>query len=209
MNREVIFAVRYNKTVVGEGHGAWYSITNLNDDNNRTETLKHLYDNTEDTRAALLEYVKVPGVNTCLMKKFYDTRDESTRQYGPDNILIRYADVVLMYAEALNEVSYSSSRESEALKALNMIRTRAGLNPIDIADVPTQDDFRKALMLERQKEFPYEGQRWFDSIRLGGAIEAAASDGKQIQQYQFLYPIPSSEIERINNTDLLWQNPGY
>lgn len=209
MNREVIFAVRYNKTVVGEGHGAWYSITNLYDDNNRTETLKHLYDNTEDTRAALLEYVKVPGVNTCLMKKFYDTRDESTRQYGPDNILIRYADVVLMYAEALNEVSYSSSRESEALKALNMIRTRAGVNPIDIADVPTQDDFRKAVMLERQKEFPYEGQRWFDSIRLGGAIEAAASDGKQIQQYQFLYPIPSSEIERINNTDLLWQNPGY
>jgi len=209
MNREVIFAVRYNKSVVGEGHGAWYSITNLTDDNNRTNTLNHLYDGTDDARAALIEYVSVPGVNTCLMRKFYDTRDASTRQYGPDNILIRYADVVLMYAEALNEVSYSSAADSEALKALNLVHTRAGLTPIDIADVPDQGAFRKAVMLERQKEFPYEGHRWFDSVRLDGAKEAAAADGKSISDYQLVYPIPSSEIERINNPDLLWQNPGY
>lgn len=209
MNREVIFAVRYNKTVVGEGHGAWYSLTNLTDDNNRTVTLSNLYNGTNDARADLLEYVKVPGVNTCLMRKFYDTRDESTRQYGSDNILIRYADVVLMYAEALNEVAYSASPDSEALKVLNQVHTRAGLSPIDIADVPSQDDFRKAVMLERQKEFPYEGHRWFDSVRLGGAKEAANAEGKSISDYQLLYPIPLSEIERINNTDILWQNPGY
>lgn len=209
MNREVIFAVRYNKSVVGEGHGAWYSITNATDDNNRTNILKTLYDGTDDARAGLLEYVKVPGVNVHLMRKFYDTRDESTMQYGPDNILIRYADVVLMYAEALNEVSYSNDQNSEALKALNMVHTRAGLPTIDIADLPSQDAFRKAVMLERQKEFPYEGHRWFDSVRLGGAKEAAAAEGKTIQDYQFLYPIPSSEIERINNSALLWQNPGY
>ncbi|MDE5635924.1 MAG: RagB/SusD family nutrient uptake outer membrane protein, partial [Muribaculaceae bacterium] len=89
------------------------------------------------------------------------------------------------------------------------VHTRAGLTPVDISDVPSQADFRKAVMLERQKEFPYEGHRWFDSVRLGGAKEAAAADGKPIQEYQYLYPIPSSEIERINNTDLLWQNPGY
>lgn len=209
MNREIIFAVRYNKTVVGEGHGAWYSLTNATDDNNRTNTLNTLYDGTTDTRAALLEFVKVPGVNVHLMRKFYDTRDESTMQYGPDNILIRYADVVLMYAEALNEVAYSNDQNSEALKALNMVHTRAGLPTIDIADLPSQDAFRKAVMLERQKEFPYEGHRWFDSVRLGGAKEAAAAEGKTIQDYQFLYPIPSSEIERINNSALLWQNPGY
>lgn len=209
MNREIIFAVRYNKTIVGEGHGAWYSLTNLTDDNNRTDALNHLYDGTDDDRADLLEYLQVPGVNTCLMRKFYDTRDESTRQYGSDNILIRYSDVVLMYAEALNEVAYSGSQDSEALKALNMVHTRAGLTPIDIADVPSHDEFRKAILLERQKEFPYEGHRWFDSVRLGGAIEAAAADGKSINDYQLLYPIPLSEIERINNTDILWRNPGY
>lgn len=209
MNREIIFAVRYNKTVVGEGHGAWYSLTNVTDDNNRTNTLNTLYDGTTDARADLLEFVKVPGVNVYLMRKFYDTRDESTKQYGNDNILIRYADVVLMYAEALNEVAYSNDQNSEALKALNMVHTRAGLPTIDIADLPSQDAFRKAVMLERQKEFPYEGHRWFDSVRLGGAKEAAAAEGKTIQDYQFLYPIPSSEIERINNSALLWQNPGY
>ncbi len=209
MNREVIFAVRYNKTVVGEGHGTWYSITNLTDDTNRSNTLLHLYDGTNDERAELLEYVKVPGVNTCLMRKFYDTRDESTSQYGSDNILIRYADVVLMYAEALNEIGYSGSQDSPALAALNSVHTRAGLNPIDISDVPNQDAFRKAIMLERQKEFPYEGHRWFDSIRLGGAIEAALADGKSINEYQLLYPIPISEIERINNPLILWQNNGY
>ncbi|WP_367276195.1 RagB/SusD family nutrient uptake outer membrane protein [uncultured Duncaniella sp.] len=209
MNREIIFAVRYNKTVVGEGHGAWYSITNATDDNNRTTTLSHLYDGTNDDRAGLLEYVKVPGVNTYLMRKFYDTRDESTKQYGADNILLRYSDVVLMYAEALNEVNYEGTADSKALAALNMVHTRAGLNPIDIADVPSQESFRKTVMLERQKEFPYEGHRWFDSIRLGGAIEAAAADGKEIQQYQFLYPIPESELERINDKTLMWQNPGY
>ncbi len=209
MNREVIFAVRYNKSVVGEGHGTWYSITNLTDDTNRSNTLIHLYDGTNDARAELLEYVKVPGVNTCLMRKFFDTRDESTRQYGSDNILIRYADVVLMYAEALNEIGYSGSPESPALAALNSVHTRAGLNPIDISDVPNQDAFRRAIMLERQKEFPYEGHRWFDSIRLGGAIEAALVDGKSINEYQLLYPIPMSEIERINNPAILWQNNGY
>ena len=90
-----------------------------------------------------------------------------------------------------------------------MVHTRAGLPVIDIADLPSQDAFRKAVMLERQKEFPYEGHRWFDSVRLGGAVEAAAAEGKTIQDYQLLYPIPSSEIERINNSALLWQNPGY
>ncbi len=209
MNREIIFAVRYNKSVVGEGHGAWYSITNASDDNNRTNTLKTLYDGTNDARADLLDFVQVPGVNAFLMRKFFDTRDESTKQYGPDNILIRYADVLLMYAEALNEVAYSNDQNSPALAALNQVHQRANLPALDIADLPSQDAFRKAVMLERQKEFPYEGHRWFDSVRLGGAKEAAAAEGKSIQDYQLLYPIPSSEIERINDTSLVWQNPGY
>ena len=208
MNAEIIFAIRYNKQEVGEGHGAWYSITNLTDETNRTATLNHLY-STNDQRAALLEYVQVPGVKVCLMRKFYDTRDATTSQYGCDNIILRYADVLLMYAEALNEVGYNGSQTAPATVALNAVHTRAGLTPIDITSVPDQASFRKAVMLERQKEFPYEGQRWFDSVRLGGAQEAAAAEGHTIQQYQFLFPIPTSELERINNESIMWQNPGY
>lgn len=207
-NNEIIFSLRFNKAVVGEGHGYWYSITNLTDDTNQTEVLKKLYDAT-DTRKALIEYVKVPGVNTCLMRKFFDTPDPTNNTVGNDQILIRYADVLLMYAEALNEIAYSADSNSPALKALNEVHTRAGLDPIDIADLPDQTAFRKAIMLERQKEFPYEGQRWFDVIRMGGAIEAMRVDGHDIQSYQFLYGIPTTELERINNTSLLWQNPGY
>ena len=208
MNDEIIFAVRYNKEIVGEGHGAWYSITNLTDETNRTATLVNLY-STDDKRAAMLEYVQVPGVKVCLMRKFYDTRDATTSQYGPDNIILRYADVLLMYAEALNEVQYNGSQTSPAMVALNAVHTRAGLAAIDIADLPDQAAFRKAVMLERQKEFPYEGQRWFDSVRLGGAQEAAAAEGHAIQQYQLLFPIRTTELERINNESIMWQNPGY
>lgn len=207
-NNEIIFSLRFNKAVVGEGHGYWYSITNLTDDNNQTEVLKKLYDPT-DTRKALIEYVKVPGVNTCLMRKFFDTPDPTNNTVGNDQILIRYADVLLLYAEALNEVAYSTNPASPALKALNDVHTRAGLDPLEVADLPDQAAFRKAIMLERQKEFPYEGQRWFDLVRMGGAIEAMKADGHDIQSYQFLYGIPTTELERINNTSLLWQNPGY
>ncbi|MBQ8486017.1 MAG: RagB/SusD family nutrient uptake outer membrane protein [Bacteroidaceae bacterium] len=208
MNDEIIFAIRYNKEVVGEGHGAWYSITNLSDETNRTATLNNLY-SADDKRSAMLEYVQVPGVKVCLMRKFFDTRDATTLQYGPDNIILRYADVLLMYAEALNEVQYNGSQTSPAMAALNAVHTRAGLAEIDIATLPDQATFRKAVMLERQKEFPYEGQRWFDSVRLGGAQDAAAAEGHTIQQYQMLFPIPTTELERINNESLMWQNPGY
>ena len=208
LNNEIIFAIHYNKEVVGEGHGAWYSITNLSDETNRTASLNNLY-SADDKRSAMLEYVEVPGVKVCLMRKFYDTRDATTLQYGADNIILRYADVLLMYAEALNEIQYNGSQTSPAMVSLNAVHTRAGLPAIDISELPDQAAFRKAILLERQKEFPYEGQRWFDSVRLGGAQEAASNEGHTIQQYQMLFPIPTTELERINDVSLMWQNPGY
>lgn len=208
MNGEIIFAIRFNKTVVDEGHGAWFSISNLTDNSGQSPVLKSLYGE-DDARRALIEYQKVPDVQLYLMKKFFDTRDATTLQYGNDQILLRYADVLLLYAEALNEVGYDGSSASPALEALNAVHTRAGLDPLNITDLPDQDAFRRAVCLERQKEFPYEGQRWFDLVRMGYAKEAMAAEGHAIQDYQLLYPIPNTELERINNTSLLWQNPGY
>lgn len=208
MNAEIIWAIRYNKEVVGEGHGAWYSIANLTDDANQTSVLKSLYD-ARDARKALIEYVQVPGIKVCLPRKLYDTQDSSTKQYGNDFIVLRYADVLLMYAEALNELGYDASQDSPALAALNQVHTRAGLDPLNITDIPDQTAFRKAVMLERQMEFPYEGHRWFDAVRMGGAQEAAAAEGHSIEEFRYLFPIPTTELERINNKALLWQNPGY
>ena len=83
MNGEVIFAIRFNKTVVDEGHGAWFSISNLTDNSGQSPVLKSLYGE-DDARRALIEYQKVPDVQLYLMKKFFDTRDATTLQYGND-----------------------------------------------------------------------------------------------------------------------------
>ena len=207
MNDEIIFAVRFNKDVEGEGHGYWFSIINLTDDTNQTKSLKECYKD-GDKRKNLITYVKVED-KVCVMNKFKDVKSATYNTVGNDQIILRYADVLLMYAEALNEISYSNLQNSEAMVALNAVHTRAGLSPLQIAELPDQDSFRKAIMLERQQEFPYEGQRWFDLVRMGGAKEAMKAEGHIIQDYQYLYPIPKTELERINNTELLWQNTGY
>ena len=160
-----------------------------------------------DKRKDLITYVKVED-KVCVMNKFKDLKSATYNTVGNDQIILRYADVLLMYAEALNEISYSNSQTSDAMVALNAVHTRAGLSPVQITELADQDSFRKAIMLERQQEFPYEGHRWFDLVRMGGAKEAMKAEGHTIQDFQFLYPIPKTELERINNTELLWQNPG-
>lgn len=144
-----------------------------------------------------------------VLKKFKDTKSATYNTVGNDQIVLRYADVLLMYAEALNEIEYSNSQTSDAMNALNSVHMRSCSSSIQIADLPDKDSFRKAIMLERQREFPYEGHRWFDLVRMGGAKDAMKAEGHEIQDYQFLYPIPKTELERVNNEKLLWQNPGY
>lgn len=128
---------------------------------------------------------------------------------GNDQILLRYADVLLMYAEALNEIGYDASEGSVALKQLNDVRERAGLGKLSNVDLPDQSSFRRAILDERQREFPYEGHRWYDLVRMGLAKEVMRNEGFDIQDYQLLFPIPQNEIEKIGNTEILWQNPGY
>lgn len=207
MNNEIIFAIRFNKEVEGEGHGYWFSIINLSDDTNQTKALQECY-TADDKRKAMIEYVKVED-KVCVMNKFKDVKSATYNTVGNDQIILRYADVLLMYAEALNEIGYSNSQNSEAMAALNEVHTRSCESPLQITDLPDKDSFRKAILLERQREFPYEGQRWFDLVRMGGAKEAMKVEGHEIDEFQFVYPIPKTELERVNNEDLLWQNPGY
>lgn len=207
MNKEIIFAVRFNKTIPSESHGAWFSIGNLTDDTNQTTSLLNAFED-GDKRKDMITYQQSDN-NLYLIKKSFDTRDASTRQLGNDQIIFRYADVLLMYAEALNEISYSNSQNSEQFKAINQIRQRAGVDDLLITNMPDKESFRRAIMLERQREFPYEGHRWFDLVRMGYAKEIMAQNGHQIQDYQLVYPIPQTAIERINNEDLMWQNTGY
>jgi hypothetical protein len=206
-NREIIFAVKFNKDVVGEGHGYWYSTSNTVNATLPSPQLLACY-LVGDLRKELITYTLAES-NVYVFKKFYDAKNATTNNVGNDQILLRYADVLLMYAEALNEIAYSNSPTSPALQSLNEVHTRAGLPPIDISTLSNQESFRRAIMVERQQEFPYEGHRWFDLVRMGYAHEVMASIGHDIDEYQLLFPIPKTEIERINNLDLLWQNPRY
>ena len=105
---------------------------------------------------------------------------------GPDHdwIELRLGDIILLYAEALNE----NGKTSEALTDLNKIRTRAGLAN---STATTQTEVRKAIQDERRLELAFEGQRWFDLVRTG---TVAAEMGQTVDSKYFLFPIPVSEV---------------
>lgn len=206
-NNEIIFAVHFNKEIEGEGHSYWYNLTNVSDDTNQTSSLLNTFP-TGDARKDLITYVQVEK-NVRLMNKFYDTKSPTFKTVGNDQILLRYADVLLMYAEALNEIQYDASEGSLALKYLNAVRQRAGISNLTAKQLPTQEKFRKGILVERQREFPYEGQRWFDLVRMGFAKSVMAENGVEIKDYQLLFPIPQQEIEKVGDKSILWQNPGY
>ncbi len=113
--------------------------------------------------------------------------------------LLRYADVLLMYGEALNELG----RTTEALTYLNQIRKRAGL--ADKTNL-SQTDFRLAMEQERRVELAFEGHRWFDLVRTDRFVPVMQAKGAKVQDFNKLYLIPQREI-LLNKT--LTQNPGY
>jgi hypothetical protein len=118
--------------------------------------------------------------------------------------VLRYADVLLMQAEALNELG----RTAEAEAPLNQVRKRAGLG--NITSGMSKDNFRNAVLHERRMELAFEGQRWFDLIRINGGqygLDFLHSIGKvNATTKHLLLPIPQQEIDSNPN---LTQNPGY
>ncbi|WP_146902807.1 RagB/SusD family nutrient uptake outer membrane protein [Adhaeribacter aerolatus] len=125
--------------------------------------------------------------------------------------IIRYADVILMYAEALNELGYQPT--GNAFTYLNQVRTRAGLKGLTSVEVPNQEAFRLAMEQERRVEFAFESHRWFDLVRTGRAIPVMNSKKDQfrlvktVSETDLVFPIPQSQIDI--NRDKIQQNPGY
>ncbi|APQ19258.1 RagB/SusD family nutrient uptake outer membrane protein [Maribacter hydrothermalis] len=117
-----------------------------------------------------------------------------------DFIEIRLSDVILMYAEALNE---TSSPASEVLPLLDPIRTRAGLTSLT-GTASSQADVRTAIAQERRVELAFEGHRWFDLVRTGN-VDAAM--GQSIDSNYYIFPIPPSEI--LSSAGVITQNAGY
>lgn len=114
---------------------------------------------------------------------------------------LRYAEVLLMKAEALNELN----RTSEAIPLLNQIRNRAGLG---VTPAVSQADVRIAIWKERRVELAFEFDRFFDLVRTGQAKAAFAIDGKVFTEGKNeLFPIPDSFIRQAKG--MSEQNPLY
>lgn len=137
--------------------------------------------------------------------KFVDFTTGVVGDGGVNFTSLRYADVLLMYAEALNE----SNGTSEALTYLNLVRKRAGLANFVGA---VKADVTLALEKERRMEFFLEGHRWFDLVRTGRLQVVMNKYFKDnglsftVADHELILPIPLREID-INPK--LGQNPEY
>jgi hypothetical protein len=125
---------------------------------------------------------------------------------GINYTVLRYAEVLLLNAEVLNELNGGPT--AEAYNAINQVRTRAHIPNLTAG--LNQTDFRDSVFLERRKEFIQEGQRWFDLVRQGGAVLVDALHKFPAKQAatlkDSLYPLPLTEIQL---DPLLTQNPGW
>ena len=140
------------------------------------------------------------------MKKYEQKLNQQANVATKNIGYLRYADAILMYAEALNELN----RTTEALTQLNRIRTRAGVNTYSGL---SQQQFRDTLVVERMKELMFEGWRWFDLKRWGLLVSRtdaynAAAKGN-ITEKNLLLPIPFREFANNRTLKTTDQNPGY
>jgi hypothetical protein len=144
--------------------------------------------------------------------KFFDEEAQlRTTSSGLNWPVYRYAEVLLTYAEAINE---ASGPTAEAYQAVNLVRRRAELP--DLAGL-SKDEFRDAVLKERWHELCYENKTWFDMVRLRKALNLGTNEfepyvghqfsyGPTVSARELLFPIPTAEVR---NNDKLSQNPGY
>lgn len=178
----------------------------------------------ERMRAIIREYVNMDGemvnleadVDNCRSFKFWPD-PAAVGRHGNDIPVIRYADILLSRAEALNELQ---GPNQESIDLINEVRSRAEVADIALSSFGSKQSLRDHLVMERAWEFHSEGHRRKDLIRMGKFIEGTVSlqrTGKieigaqsrgieSAQEYHRLFPIPQSAID---SNPALEQNPGY
>jgi len=148
-----------------------------------------------------------------LFKKFRDTESDPP---GNDFPIIRYTEVLLIYAEA---EAMANGPTEEAYRYFNQVRRRAfGRNintPDPESDVATglsAQQFQDLILLERAKEFVMEGKRWYDLLRTGKTLEVIRASGTnkaRIEERHLKWPIPAEEIDNNDALTQQDQNPGW
>lgn len=134
--------------------------------------------------------------------KYFDPEQRVNPTESARNVpILRFADVLLMFAEADNELNGPTTA---SLEAINRVRNRAGLEPIESN---AKNEFRELIYLERRLELMMEFHRTFDLKRWGRLTSQLQAWGKpNAAEKHNLYPIPQREIDLNPN---LTQNPGW
>lgn len=178
-----------------------------------TNNLFNLYQD-NDIRKSLFyqgEYTTLSGVKAKTYKNFRFTtkmldKDFPQANAGGVNLMFtRYADVLLMYAEVLNEISNGPT--SSAYEAINQVRNRSGLD--NLQSGLSKSQFFQEVENERRRELFFECHRWFDLVRWGKLVEVVKAElpTSSITDRNVLYPIPVGATDV--NSNLLPNNPGY
>jgi tetratricopeptide (TPR) repeat protein len=204
--------------------GGSIGVANSNEADIPTQELWDAFDEKDRRRATNLRYEFYSLVENApvrsgipLFGKYWIDGLTAVDQCDINMHIIRYADALLMYAEALNE----ENEPAKAHEILNRVRQRAFGDASGNFSGLGKEQFRAKILDERRLEFPIEGHRWFDLVRTGtfiqrmkehSAYEAAVAEKNKtdiaanIKDCMTLMPIPQRELDL--NPELT-QNPGW
>ena len=211
-NEEVIFDIQYVRVNLEGSRMAWLATGNNTEFANFgrggvglqfvEEGMFEKYSEEDDRRAMTFASLEPhPDNGRYYYGKWRDPQGISVDGHENNFITLRFADVVLMLAEAANEVDGPSA---EAYGAINSVRNRALL--ADLEPGLSQSAFRDAVIFERHLELALEQHRWFDLKRTGRLEEVLTATGRPWDPRYLLFPIGQNELD---TSDALEQNPGY
>lgn len=217
-NSEILFAVNYERTT-GQGSSFPNNFASANsgtaivpignpDGQNQLEAELMSKFAPGDQRKSLTDSITLSNIKYYYTKKYIDRQMTIAGTSACDWIVLRYADILLLYADALNEASAANT--GQALGYVNMVRERADILPLGGLD---QNATRLAIENERRVEFFSEGDRWFDLLRRGrtqtvlNAFFTNANINARFDDFELLMPLPFSQIAL--KPDRMQQNPGY
>ncbi|EAQ43022.1 RagB/SusD family nutrient uptake outer membrane protein [Polaribacter sp. MED152] len=198
-NSEIIYATQISSSIVDEyGFGSdfwnWFVGDDSKADFPVDSDLVAAFDASDATGATdLRRAVTLDAAGTTAIKFPKDGGNGGEHDW----IEIRLGDVILLYAEALNE----NGDPTGAATQLNKIRNRAGLANTTAS---TQAELRTAILNERRLELAFEGHRWDDLVRTN---TVDAEMGTTVNSNYYLFPIPISEI--LATGGVITQNAGY
>ncbi|HKK63424.1 MAG TPA: RagB/SusD family nutrient uptake outer membrane protein, partial [Bacteroidales bacterium] len=232
---EIVFAIQYSD---GQGNGNRFNYifapltegadinpgTGLGMSRPTAELIRAYNENDTRMRATLSPYEINPNTSDTINQPYFRKflADQQVQDGGQDWPILRYADILLLYAEVLNEMGDMQG----ALEQLNKVRSRAfegdSENLYEIDMIANKSEMSEIILNERRLELACENHRWFDLLRFDKAEEFLQTEIRlqglktgidlityetSMNEYQRLYPIPMEQIELHNG--ILDQNKGY